>query len=93
MAKLVSFGPHPPDTDAMRAVQAYIHAQLQSLGCAVDEDDFSAATPASARYAMKNIVAKIPGTGQGIILLMTHYDTKRVDNFCGRRGWRIVHRS
>jgi glutaminyl-peptide cyclotransferase len=32
---------------------------------------------------MKNIVAKIPGTGQGIIVLMSHYDTKRVDNFVG----------
>jgi Zn-dependent M28 family amino/carboxypeptidase len=32
---------------------------------------------------MENIVAKIPGTGPGIILLMTHYDTKRVDNFVG----------
>lgn len=82
VAKLVSFGPHPPDTNAMRAVQAYIHAQLQSLGCAVDEDAFSAPTPAGT-YAMKNIIAKISGTGQGIILLMTHYDTKRVDNFLG----------
>ena len=32
---------------------------------------------------MKNIVAKIPGAGRGIILLMSHYDTKRVDNFVG----------
>jgi glutaminyl-peptide cyclotransferase len=82
VAKLVAFGPHPPATDAMRAVQAYIRSQLESSGCAVDEDAFSAPTPIGA-FAMKNIAAKIPGTGQGIILLLTHYDTKRVDNFVG----------
>ena len=82
VAKLVSFGPHPPDTAAIRSVQGYIHAQLQSFGCAVEEDAFNAPTPIGT-FAMKNLIAKIPGTGQGIILLMTHYDTKRVDNFVG----------
>jgi glutaminyl-peptide cyclotransferase len=32
---------------------------------------------------MKNILAKIPGEKPGIILLGTHYDTKRLDNFVG----------
>jgi Zn-dependent M28 family amino/carboxypeptidase len=33
---------------------------------------------------MRNIVAKIPGEGPGIILLLTHYDTARnIDNFVG----------
>jgi hypothetical protein len=82
VAKLVAFGPHPPASDGIHAAQNYIHAQLQSFGCAVDEDDFNAQTVMGA-MAMKNIVAKIPGTGQGIILLLTHYDTKRVDNFVG----------
>jgi peptidase M28-like protein len=82
VAKFVAFGPHPPASDAIHAVQNYIHSQLQGFGCAVDEDDFTAPTPMGA-MGMKNIVAKIPGTGQGIILLLTHYDTKRVDNFVG----------
>jgi glutaminyl-peptide cyclotransferase len=82
VAKLVGFGPHPPATEAMRAVQTYIYSQLETFGCAVDEDAFSAPTPIGT-FAMKNIIAKIPGTGQGIILLLTHYDTKRVDNFVG----------
>jgi len=82
VAKLVAFGPHPPASDGIRAVQQYIHSQLQSFGCAVEDDDFNAQTDMGT-LAMKNIVAKIPGTGQGIILLLTHYDTKRVDNFVG----------
>ena len=32
---------------------------------------------------MKNILVKIPGTTPGIILLGTHYDTKRLPNFVG----------
>jgi glutaminyl-peptide cyclotransferase len=82
VAKLVAFGPHPPATDSIRAVQSYIHSQLQSFGCAVDNDDFNAQTELG-NLAMKNIVAKVPGTGRGIIVLLTHYDTKRVENFVG----------
>lgn len=82
VAKLVAFGPHPPATDGIHAVQKYIHSQLEGFGCAVDEDDFNAQTDLGT-MAMKNIVAKISGTGQGVILLLTHYDTKRVDNFVG----------
>lgn len=81
-AKIVGFGPRPPDSDAIRATQRYIHEQLQSFGCVVDEDDFHAETPIGS-LAMKNIIAKVPGTGQGIILLLTHYDTLRLDNFVG----------
>jgi len=81
-AKLVAFGPRPPASDAIRRTQDYIESQLKSFGCAVDTDDFNAQTPIGT-LAMKNIVAKIPGTGQGIILLLTHYDTLRLDNFVG----------
>jgi hypothetical protein len=82
VAKLVSFGPHPPASDAIHRVQDYIRSQLKSFGCPTDEDDFNAQTPIGT-LAMKNIVAKIPGSGQGIILLLTHYDTLRLENFVG----------
>ncbi len=82
VAKLVSYGPHPPDSPAIRAVQGYIRSQLAGFGCAVSVDDFHAQTPIGT-LAMENIVARIPGTGPGIILLLTHYDTLRLDNFVG----------
>ncbi|HTZ75582.1 MAG TPA: M28 family peptidase [Candidatus Aquilonibacter sp.] len=82
VAKLVSFGPHPPGSEAIRQVQDYIQSQLAGFGCTVDEDAFNAQTPIG-NVAMKNIVAKIPGTGRGIILLLTHYDTLRLANFVG----------
>src|ERR1700735_1747317 len=83
VAKIVSFGPRPPESEGIHHVQDYIRAQLQSFGCAVDEDDFHASTP-TGLMAMKNIIAKTPGTGQGIILLLTHYDSLgSVPNFVG----------
>ena len=82
VAKLVGFGPRPSGSQAIGQAQDYIASQLSSSGCTVDTDAFSSDTPAG-RLAMKNIVAKIPGERQGIILLGTHYDTKRIDNFVG----------
>jgi len=82
VAKLVNFGPRPPSSDAIHRTQDYIHAQLQGFGCTVDEDAFQSQTPIGD-VSMKNIIAKIPGSGQGIILLLTHYDTLRMDNFVG----------
>ncbi|MGH9716063.1 MAG: M28 family peptidase [Candidatus Acidiferrales bacterium] len=82
VVKLVSFGPHPPDTPAIRNVQKYIRTTLKNFGCPVDVDDFHAQTPIGT-LAMENIVVKIPGTGPGIILLMTHYDTLRLPGFVG----------
>jgi len=82
VVKLVGFGPRPAGSQAILQAQDYISSQLSSFGCTVDADSFSADTPAG-RLPMKNIVAKIPGEGQGIILLATHYDTKKLDNFVG----------
>jgi glutaminyl-peptide cyclotransferase len=82
VAKLVGFGPRPSGSQAISQAQDYITSQLSSFGCTVDTDAFSSDTPAG-RLAMKNIVVKIPGERQGIILLGTHYDTKRLDNFVG----------
>jgi hypothetical protein len=81
-AKVVGFGPRPPESDALHKTQDYIRTQLQSFSCAVDEDDFHASTPIGS-LAMKNIVAKVQGEGKGIILLLTHYDTLRMDHFVG----------
>ncbi len=83
VAKIVSFGPRPPASEGIHQVQDYIREQLKSYGCTVGEDDFHASTPVG-EVAMKNIIAKAPGTGQGIILLLTHYDSlSSVKNFVG----------
>jgi glutaminyl-peptide cyclotransferase len=82
VAKQVSFGPRPAGSPALASLQNYLQAELQSYGCAVETDSFSADTPAG-RLPLKNILVKIAGEKPGIILLGTHYDTKRMDDFVG----------
>src|SRR6266849_7786070 len=82
VAKQVAFGPRPSGSPAIVQLQEYIQSQLASYGCKVETDDFHADTPAG-RLPMKNIVAKIPGDKPGILMLATHYDTKRLENFVG----------
>src|SRR6266852_560431 len=82
VAKQVAFGPRPSGSPAIVQLQEYIQSQLASYGCKVETDDFHADTPA-CRLPMKNIVAKIPGDKPGILMLATHYDTKRLEDFVG----------
>jgi peptidase M28-like protein len=82
LAKQVAFGPRPPGSPAIARTQEYIKGQLAGFGCAEEDDDFTAQTPIGS-LRMKNIVAKIPGSGRDMILLLTHYDTVRIENFVG----------
>src|SRR5579864_7448619 len=82
VAKQVSFGPRPSGSPAIAKTQDYLLAELKSYGCTAEVDSFSADTPAG-RVPMKNILVKIPGEKSGVILLGTHYDTKRLENFVG----------
>jgi len=82
LVKQVGFGSRPPGSPAIAKTQDYIKSQLAAFGCTEEDDDFTAQTPLGSIH-MKNIVAKIPGTGRDIILLITHYDTVRVEHFVG----------
>lgn len=82
VAKQVSFGPRSPGSPAIAKLQDYLETELKSYGCAVETDSFSADTP-DGRVPMINILVKIPGEKPGIILLGTHYDTKKMENFVG----------
>jgi Zn-dependent M28 family amino/carboxypeptidase len=82
VAKLVSIGPRQAGSEGIHLAQDYIHSQLKADGCPIEDDDFHASTPVGS-LAMKNIVAKIPGGSPDILLLLTHYDTKRLENFVG----------
>ena len=82
VVKQVSYGPRPAGSAALGQLENYLETELKSYGCAVEMDAFSADTPAG-RLPMRNILVKIPGEKPGIILLGTHYDTKRLENFVG----------
>jgi glutaminyl-peptide cyclotransferase len=82
VAKQVAFGPRPSGSPAIAQLQEYLGGELKSYGCSVETDAFTADTPAG-RLPMKNFLVKIPGENNEIILLGTHYDTKRLENFVG----------
>lgn len=80
--QLVAIGSRSPGSDGIHRAQGYIIGQLKSFGCKVEEHDFRGSTPLGD-VAMKNIVAKIPGTGSNIVLYATHYDNLRMAHFVG----------
>jgi glutaminyl-peptide cyclotransferase len=82
VAKQVGFGPRPAGSQAIAQTQDYILSQLTADGCTVETDAFNAQTPDGV-VPMKNILVKIPGERAGIIMLATHYDTKKMDLFVG----------
>lgn len=79
--EIVSLGPRPVGSAGHQKQEAYIRKQLHSDH--LEEDIFAAPTPVGV-FEMKNIIAKYPGTKDGIIILGSHYDTVySIKNFVG----------
>jgi Zn-dependent M28 family amino/carboxypeptidase len=75
--KVVSFGPRPPGSAALRELRAYVVAQLKPRGCEVTQDSFTAHAPIGP-VPMVNIIARFPGKSGGMIVVTGHYDTKKI---------------
>jgi glutaminyl-peptide cyclotransferase len=69
---IVKFGPRPLGSANHKKVEDYIASRLQ--GDAVEDDNFTADTP-EGKFAVHNIIAKYPGTKDGVIIIASHYDT------------------
>jgi glutaminyl-peptide cyclotransferase len=70
--EIVKFGPRPLASANHKKVEDYIDSQLK--GDQVEDDTFTADTPVG-KFPVHNIVAKYPGTKDGIIIIASHYDT------------------
>lgn len=70
--EIVKFGPRPLASANHKKVEDYLEARLK--GDNVEDDTFTADTPAG-KFPVHNIVAKYPGTKDGIIVVASHYDT------------------
>jgi glutaminyl-peptide cyclotransferase len=70
--EIVAFGPRWDSSKPLDQVRAYIKGKLKSDQ--VEEDAFVAETSAG-KMPMKNIIAKFPGTKDGIIIIGSHYET------------------
>jgi Zn-dependent M28 family amino/carboxypeptidase len=70
--EIVAFGPRWDSSPTIDKVRAYIKGKLQ--GDHVEEDAFVAETSAG-KMPMTNIIAKFPGSKDGIIIVGSHYET------------------
>lgn len=70
--EIVAFGPRWDSSKPIEQVRTYIKGKLK--GAQVEEDSFVAETSAG-KMPMTNIIAKFPGSKDGIILLGSHYET------------------
>jgi len=68
----IAFGARPIGSANHKKLEAYITAHLK--GDQVEDDAFIADTPAG-KLPVRNIIAKYPGTRDGIIVIAGHYDT------------------
>jgi Zn-dependent M28 family amino/carboxypeptidase len=82
VVRQVGFGVRPSGSTAITQAQDYLLSQLSAAGCSAETDAFNAQTPGGV-VPMKNILVKIPGDRVGILMLATHYDTKKLDLFVG----------
>ncbi len=69
---IVKFGPRPLGSVSHKKVEDYISSRLN--GDNVEDDIFTADTP-EGKFPAHNIIAKFPGTKDGIIIVASHYDT------------------
>lgn len=70
--EIVAFGPRPLGSANHKKVEDFILAHLK--GDDVENDVFTANTP-EGKLPVHNIIAKFPGTKDGIIVIASHYDT------------------
>jgi Zn-dependent M28 family amino/carboxypeptidase len=70
--QVVAFGPRPIGSPAHSALENYMRTQLK--GTSLEEDAFTAATPVGSK-PVRNLIAKFPGTKDGVIVVCGHYDT------------------
>jgi Zn-dependent M28 family amino/carboxypeptidase len=70
--EIVAIGPRWDGGKGQERIGEYLHGKLKSDQ--VEEDAFIADTP-EGKFTMRNIIAKFPGSKDGIIVLGSHIDT------------------
>jgi hypothetical protein len=78
-----ALGPKAAGTPEGRAAADWIAARLATAGVAAETVPFEDATPAGT-LEFRNVVARLPGAGDGIVVLGAHFDTKTgIEGFVG----------
>jgi glutaminyl-peptide cyclotransferase len=71
----VSFGPRPPNSEAIRRLEAFIVAEVRKHGWETLPGGFTASTPLGP-LKMSNIIARRKGSSGKAVVFSGHYDTK-----------------
>jgi glutaminyl-peptide cyclotransferase len=70
--EIVALGPRPIGSANHKKLENYILAHLKNDQ--VEDNAFTADTP-EGKFPVRNIIAKFPGTREGVIVIAGHYDT------------------
>jgi Zn-dependent M28 family amino/carboxypeptidase len=70
--EVTAFGARPVGSENHKKLEQYILSHLK--GDEVESDSFTAET-IEGKFPVRNIIAKFPGTKDGIIVIAGHYDT------------------
>jgi len=70
--EIVAYGPRPIGSANHKKVEDYVLAHLK--GDTVEDDAFTVDTT-EGKFPVRNIIAKFPGTRDGIVVIASHYDT------------------
>ena len=72
LKQFVAIGSRPLGSAGHQKAENFIHAHLK--GDQVEDDSFTEKTPVGS-VPIRNIIAKYPGTKQGIVVFASHYET------------------
>jgi len=71
----VAIGPRVSGTPGSATAAEYLQERLTSFGLAPMVDVFPSDSP-HGRLVFRNVLARLPGKAPGVIVLISHYDTK-----------------
>jgi len=81
--RVVALGARDAGTPGAKTAAEYLLRRLMTLGISAEIDVFSDMTP-NGSTMFRNVVGTLPGTGSGLIILGSHYDTKSgIPHFVG----------
>lgn len=80
LRQMVAIGPRESGSPGIKQTRAYITKEIANYGLKVEEQTWTASTPAGP-VEMVNLIVRLPGKRTDRILLTGHYDTKRIKEF------------
>ncbi len=80
LRQMVAIGPRESGSPGLAKTRAYITKEIASYGLTVEEQKWTANTPAGP-IEMVNLIVRLPGKRTDRLLITGHYDTKRSKDF------------